>query len=158
MNPFRSLTFVVLVCLIGCSNSSESHNIEESIPNGKLFTLSFKTSSDSGFVSTAIIETDTSIQCGSRRIEDDFPVKLEFDIKIWCVGSSDTLNYQYDGKQKIVNFGKQTFDVSESNLLIATMRNNGSDLYHITQVSANTLIPSETEKVLKEKFSELYQK
>src|SRR6056297_3399868 len=118
----KSLLVILVLCTACTSGPWKSLDDSEFIPNGRLYTLSYSSSSDSGLVATAVIEADSTVKCGSRSNENYFPPRTEFNLQIWCEGSSDTLAYTYNGKNKKVYFRDQEFDVSNSVLLVAIMR------------------------------------
>ncbi|MFV1883602.1 MAG: hypothetical protein ACMZ7B_03860 [Balneola sp.] len=125
--------------------------IEESIPHGALLSLKFKTASDSNFVATAIIEEDDQIQCGSRESENYLPRPL-FRLRIWCNGSSDTLNYIYNGYNQKVEYRDTTFDVSQNKLLVAIMRKQNSYLFQFNNDMGDSILFADTKNVLSQKF------
>ncbi|MEQ9391594.1 MAG: hypothetical protein RLO03_05285 [Balneola sp.] len=147
------------VIIFSCSeneklNLSFTQTSEEAIPNGNLLTLSYKAGNDANYLSTAIIESDKSLECGTIKKDSYLPRPL-FTIHISCKGSTDTLRYLYNGYNQKVEYLDTTYDVSELKLLIAVMKEQGSFLLQFKNENEDFDLPIETQSVLLQKFPNL---
>ena len=154
IQPF--LLLILCIATAACTRGRWSTSYDsETLPNGKLYTLAFASPADSGLVATAVIEADSTVQCGGRENRNYFPPRRVFDLKVWCEGSPDTLAYQYDGEAETVRYDEQEFDLSASPLLVAVMRPSGSTLYHLPQ--EDLVLSPETKQELKERFPQAFR-